>query len=44
MGIVASLGMLHSLDLRDNTKLNKQPMYRTRLIAHARALQILDGN
>ena len=41
--IVSSLGMLSSLELRDNAKLNKVSMYRTRLIAHGRALQLLDG-
>ena len=41
--VVSSMGMLHSLELRDNAKLNKVAMYRTRLIAHGRALQLLDG-
>lgn len=41
--IVSSMGMLTSLELRDNAKLNKAPMYRTKLIAHGRALQQLDG-
>ena len=41
--VVSSMGMLHNLELRDNTKLNKVTMYRTRLIAHGRALQLLDG-
>ena len=41
--VVSSLGMLSGLELRDNAKLNKAAMYRTRLIAHGRALQLLDG-
>lgn len=41
--VVSSMGMLHNLELRDNAKLNKVTMYRTRLIAHGRALQLLDG-
>ena len=35
--------MLTSLDLTNNPKLNKLPMYRTLLIATGRSLALLDG-
>ena len=41
--VVSSLSMLTSLDLTSNPALNKDPQYRTQLIARARALTLLDG-
>ena len=41
--VVSSLSMLTSLDLTSNLTLNKDPQYRTQLIARARALTLLDG-
>ena len=41
--VITSLSMLTSLDLTNNLGLNKEPQYRTQLIARARALTVLDG-
>ena len=41
--VISSLSMLTSLDLTNNPRLNKEPQYRTQLIARGRALTVLDG-
>ena len=41
--VVSSLSMLTSLDLTNNPVLNKEPQYRTQLIARGRSLTLLDG-
>ena len=41
--VLSSLSMLASLDLTQNPALNKDPQYRTQIIARARAITLLDG-
>ena len=43
LSMVSNLSMLATLDLRDNTELNKSSMYRTRVIAAGRGLEQMDG-
>ena len=40
---VSGLTQLVYLDLTNNPRLNKEPQYRTQLIARGRALTLLDG-